>query len=79
MGRDPGTPGRSYGVIVEPTDDHSAEETGLGIPITGSAPEIAETIARFGEIGMTRVELMLWPGTEDSLDAVEPAIGLLSR
>jgi len=79
VGRDPGSLGRSVGVIVEPTDDHSAEETGLGIPITGSAAEIAETIARFGEIGMTRVELMLWPGTEDSLDAVGPAIGLLSR
>ena len=79
VGRDPGTLRRSVGVFVEPTDERSAEETGLGVPITGSPGKIAEAIARFGEIGATRVELVLWPGTEDSLDAIEPAIVLPNR
>ena len=79
MGRDPATLGRSIGVFVEPTDEHGAEETGFGVPITGSAAEIAETVARFGEMGVTRVELILWPGTEASLEAVEPAIRLLAQ
>lgn len=79
VGRDPGTLGRSVGVFVEPTDEHTAEATGLGIPIAGSPSEIADTIARFQAIGTTRVELMLWPNTPDSLDAVGPAIELLNR
>lgn len=78
VGRDPGTLGRSVGVFVEPTDQPTAEAAGLGIPITGSPTEIADTIARFQAIGITRVELMLWPGTPDSLDAVRPAIEILN-
>jgi alkanesulfonate monooxygenase SsuD/methylene tetrahydromethanopterin reductase-like flavin-dependent oxidoreductase (luciferase family) len=78
VGRDPGTLGRSVGVFVEPTDEHGAEAEGLGVPIAGSPAEIAETVGRFGEIGVTRVELVLWPGTEESLDAIEPAMGLLA-
>ncbi len=79
VGRDPATVGRSIGVFVEPTDEHSAEELGFGVPITGSPAEIAETVARFGEMGVTRVELIVWPGTEDSLEAVEPAVRLLAQ
>jgi alkanesulfonate monooxygenase SsuD/methylene tetrahydromethanopterin reductase-like flavin-dependent oxidoreductase (luciferase family) len=76
-GRDPNTIGRSIGVFVEPTDDHTAEATGLGVPITGSSAQIAETISRFQGIGATRVELALWPGTEKSLEALAPAIEML--
>ena len=79
VGRDPDTLGRSIGVFVEPTDDRSVEESGFGIPITGSPAEIAETISRFEEIGATRVELVLWSGTEESLNAIAPAIDLLKR
>lgn len=79
VGRDPDTLERSIGVFVEPTDEHSAEATGFGVPITGSPSEIAETIARFEEIGATRVEVVLWPGSENSLDAIQPAIELLGR
>lgn len=79
VGRDPATLGRSMGVWVEPTAEHSVEANGFGVPITGSPAEIAETVAQFAEIGATRVELMLWPNTQESLDAVEKAIGLLDR
>lgn len=76
--RDPGTLERSIGVHVEPTDDHGAEAAGLGIPISGSPAEIAATITGFREIGVTRVELILWPGTVGALDALEPAIALIN-
>ncbi|NNC91694.1 MAG: LLM class flavin-dependent oxidoreductase [Acidimicrobiia bacterium] len=76
--RDPGTLERSVGVHVEPTDERVAEAAGLGISISGSPAEIAETIAGFRAIGVTRVELMLWPGTVDSLDALGPAIELIN-
>jgi alkanesulfonate monooxygenase SsuD/methylene tetrahydromethanopterin reductase-like flavin-dependent oxidoreductase (luciferase family) len=73
VGRDPGTLGRSVGVPVEPTGEPSAEAW----KITGSVTEIAETIARFKDIGVTRVEMMVSPGTQEGLEAIEPAIGLL--
>lgn len=79
VARDPQTLGRSIGVFVEPTDEHTAEATGFGVPITGSPEEIAETIARFEEIGATRVELILWPGTEQSVEAIAPTMRLLTR
>ena len=79
VGRDPRTLERSIGVFVEATDERSAEETGLGVPIYGPPAEIAETITRFEEIGATRIEVVLWPGTEDSLNAIEPAVELLKR
>jgi len=79
VGRDPATVGRSVGVFVEPTDERIAEANGFGVPITGSPAEISEAIGRFGEIGMTRVEMMLSPGGEDSLDAIERVVGLLDR
>ena len=77
--RDPVTLGLSIGVFVEPTAEHTAETNGFGVPITGPPPQIAETLAQFAELGVTRVELMLWPNTQESLDAVEEAIGLLGR
>lgn len=79
VGRDPGTLGRSVGVFVEPTDDHGAEAMGLGVPVTGSPAEIAETVGRFEEIGVTRVELALWPTTTVSLEAIAQSIELLKR
>lgn len=77
VGRDPASVGRSIGVFVVPTELHDSVETGFGVPITGSPAEIAETIARFGDIGVTRVEFMLNPNTEDTLGAIEQVIGLL--
>jgi alkanesulfonate monooxygenase SsuD/methylene tetrahydromethanopterin reductase-like flavin-dependent oxidoreductase (luciferase family) len=79
VGRNPATPGRSMGEWFEPTAEQSVEANGFVVPITGSPAEIAETVAQFAEIGVTRVELMLWPNTQESLDAVEKAIGLLDR
>jgi alkanesulfonate monooxygenase SsuD/methylene tetrahydromethanopterin reductase-like flavin-dependent oxidoreductase (luciferase family) len=77
VGRDPGSIGRSIGVIVEPGDKSTAEEVGWSIPLGGPAAAIAEEIARFAELGLTRVELILWPGTEEDIDTIEEILTLL--
>lgn len=79
QGRDPGSLGRSIGVIVEPLDEHNAEEAGLGVPIAGSAEEIAAQLRRFGDMGVTRVELVLMPPTMAALEAVAPVLELLGK
>ena len=77
QGRDPASLGRSIGVIVEPLDQHDAEEIGFGVPITGSAEEIATHLRRFGEMGVTRVELVLVPPTLAALEAAAAVLELL--
>jgi alkanesulfonate monooxygenase SsuD/methylene tetrahydromethanopterin reductase-like flavin-dependent oxidoreductase (luciferase family) len=74
VGRDPSTIGRSIGVWVEPTDEHGAEADDLGVPITGSASEIADTIRTYAAMGLTRLELMLWPLTLGAVAAMAPVL-----
>jgi len=76
-GRDPSTIGRSIGVFIEPTDDHSAEESGMGVPIAGSVEEIAQTIRAFAAFGVTRLELLPWPPGRASVEALAPVLEAL--
>jgi alkanesulfonate monooxygenase SsuD/methylene tetrahydromethanopterin reductase-like flavin-dependent oxidoreductase (luciferase family) len=78
VGRDIGSLGRSIGVVVEPGTTLSAEATGFGVPISGSADEIADTLRRFEQIGVDRIEIIPWPGDEETLAAIEPAIRQLN-
>jgi alkanesulfonate monooxygenase SsuD/methylene tetrahydromethanopterin reductase-like flavin-dependent oxidoreductase (luciferase family) len=71
-GRDPKSIGRSVGVIVEPGNAKLAEATGFGVAITGSINQITETIARFSEVGVTRVEVMPWPPTSNTVEQLAP-------
>lgn len=78
IGRDPASIGRSVGVIVEPGTERSAEETGLGVPIAGSVERITDTIARFADVGVTRVEVHPWPQTIDVLEQLAPVFAHLT-
>lgn len=78
IGRDPASIGRSVGVIVEPGTERSAEETGFGVPITGSVERITDTIARFADVGVTRVEVHPWPQTIDVLEQLAPVFANLT-
>lgn len=73
VGRDPATLERSVGVTIETTDEPTADAW----KITGPVSEIAETLARFEGIGMTRVDLMVEPATEGGLDSAEAVLNLL--
>jgi alkanesulfonate monooxygenase SsuD/methylene tetrahydromethanopterin reductase-like flavin-dependent oxidoreductase (luciferase family) len=76
IGRDPGTVGKSAGIIVEPTSMTGAAEV-LGTPIRGSAEEIADGFRKFAAGGFTQLELLLWPRTMTALDAMAPVLKLL--
>jgi alkanesulfonate monooxygenase SsuD/methylene tetrahydromethanopterin reductase-like flavin-dependent oxidoreductase (luciferase family) len=75
IGRDPATIGRSVGVFVEPGNAKLAEGTGFGVAITGSVEQITETIARFSDVGVTRVEVVPWPPTLDVVEQLAPVFG----
>jgi hypothetical protein len=66
-------------VWVEPGDAKSIEATGFGVAITGSVEQITETIARFTEVGVTRVEAMPWPPTIDTLERLAPVFAMLGH
>jgi alkanesulfonate monooxygenase SsuD/methylene tetrahydromethanopterin reductase-like flavin-dependent oxidoreductase (luciferase family) len=77
VGRDPKRIGRSIGVIVEPTEETGSEAAGLGSPIRGSAQAVADELASFAEIGVTRLEMMTWPPTLATVEAFVPILELL--
>jgi alkanesulfonate monooxygenase SsuD/methylene tetrahydromethanopterin reductase-like flavin-dependent oxidoreductase (luciferase family) len=76
VGRDPGSIGRSAGIIVEPTEITGAAEA-LAVPVRGSAEEIADGIREFRAAGFTQVEILLWPRTLAALEAMVPVLELL--
>jgi alkanesulfonate monooxygenase SsuD/methylene tetrahydromethanopterin reductase-like flavin-dependent oxidoreductase (luciferase family) len=73
VSRDPATIGKSAGLVVEPTEV-GGSEVDFGTPIRGSSEAIADTLRSFGTAGFTNVELVLWPPTLASLDAMAPVI-----
>ena len=77
-GRDPATIGRSAGIVVEPTSITGAADA-VGVPIRGTAEEIADGFRVFREAGFTQLEVMLWPPTPAALDAMEPVMQLLEH
>jgi alkanesulfonate monooxygenase SsuD/methylene tetrahydromethanopterin reductase-like flavin-dependent oxidoreductase (luciferase family) len=76
IGRDPATIGKSAGIIVEPTSVTGSESV-LGTPVRGSAEQIADALRAFGIAGFTNVEVLVWPPTLATLDAMAPVVELL--
>jgi alkanesulfonate monooxygenase SsuD/methylene tetrahydromethanopterin reductase-like flavin-dependent oxidoreductase (luciferase family) len=79
IGRDPTTIGRSVGAFVEPGDAKSAEATGFGAAVTGSIDQIIETITRFSDVGVTRVEVLPWPPSIDTVEQLEPVFAAFAN
>ncbi len=75
IGRDPASIGRSVSALVTPTG--APAPTWLDEPITGSAEQMAETLARFEDVGATSVELWLWPYSVETLEAMAPVMEIL--
>ena len=73
IGRDPGTIGKSAGIVVEPTSITGSEEV-FGIPVRGSAEEIADSLRSFRAGGFTQVEMVLWPPSVAALEAMAPVL-----
>jgi len=77
IGRDPASIGRSVGVFVEPGDAKVAEGLGFGVGITGSSEQIIETLAGFTAVGVTRVEIVPYPNTIETLELLAPVLSAL--
>ena len=78
IGRDPASIGRSVGVFVEPGDAKIAEGLGFGVAITGSSDQIIETLAEFPAAGVTRVEIVPYPNTMETLERLAPVLSSLT-
>jgi alkanesulfonate monooxygenase SsuD/methylene tetrahydromethanopterin reductase-like flavin-dependent oxidoreductase (luciferase family) len=74
IGRDPSKIGRSAGIFVEPTDATGVEAMDFGVPVRGSADQVADALRAFTEVGVTQVECMLWPTTMGALEAMGPVM-----
>lgn len=72
VGRDPAEVGRTVALLVSPLAPEGRPvhgEQGAGVPpVTGSAEQIADTLASFGEAGVEHLQLVLDPIT---LPAIE--------
>lgn len=77
VGREPGTIGRSAGIAVEPTSVTGAADV-IGVPIRGSAAEIAAGFRAFEAAGFDHLEVVLWPPTRDAVQAMGPVLELLT-
>jgi alkanesulfonate monooxygenase SsuD/methylene tetrahydromethanopterin reductase-like flavin-dependent oxidoreductase (luciferase family) len=73
VGRDPGSIGRSAGIVVAPlAREGETVMTPYGKAITGPAERIAESIRALAEVGFSQVELWPEPMTGDALEALAP-------
>jgi alkanesulfonate monooxygenase SsuD/methylene tetrahydromethanopterin reductase-like flavin-dependent oxidoreductase (luciferase family) len=76
--RDPAALGRSVGVFVEPGATGLATSLDLGVPITGSVEQITDTIGRFADVGVTRVEIHPLPHTIETVEQLAPVFAALT-
>lgn len=79
-GRRVGGPSRSLhtaGIAVEPTSVTGAADV-VGLPIYGSAAEIADGFRAFQAGGFDHLEVILWPPTLEALDAMAPVLALVT-
>jgi alkanesulfonate monooxygenase SsuD/methylene tetrahydromethanopterin reductase-like flavin-dependent oxidoreductase (luciferase family) len=69
QGRDPGTLGKSIGVEVVPEGFEAPTEWGVTDPLSGPPAAIAEKIQEFADLGVTSLELWVWPGGQAAYEA----------
>jgi alkanesulfonate monooxygenase SsuD/methylene tetrahydromethanopterin reductase-like flavin-dependent oxidoreductase (luciferase family) len=73
--RDPASIGRSVSAVVAPTGETPPEW--LQGHLTGSPQQMAENLLRFAEVGVTSVELWLWPYAPAVLEAMAPVMEIV--
>lgn len=76
-GRDPETIGRSIGVDVVPEGFAAPALLGVADPLTGSPDEIAARVQEFADLGVTNLELMVWPHTAEAFEAAGAVLQVL--
>lgn len=78
QGRDPASLGRSIGIIIDFLGDGTeAEEFGLGVTLAGTAEQIVESVHTFAGMGVTRLELVLWPASPAAVEKAGEVLAIL--
>jgi probable F420-dependent oxidoreductase len=74
-GRDPATLQMTAGIFVDTSETDGAPKTA----IRGSAEEIGDALARYGELGITHLIAHTWPRTPDAVARLAEAAAIARR
>jgi alkanesulfonate monooxygenase SsuD/methylene tetrahydromethanopterin reductase-like flavin-dependent oxidoreductase (luciferase family) len=77
LGRDPGSIGKSIGVVVAPPGKEPAGVLAEYEPIQGSVEQIVDTFSRFADMGCTRLELLAAGDQDETIEGLAPVIAAL--
>ncbi len=77
-GRESGSIGKSVGVFVEtPGTPVKAEDVGLGVPLRGTADEVAERVHDLAALGATMIELNPFPEGREGIEFAGAVLDVL--
>jgi alkanesulfonate monooxygenase SsuD/methylene tetrahydromethanopterin reductase-like flavin-dependent oxidoreductase (luciferase family) len=82
VGRDPASLERTISIMVDVAGGSVVPASmgrGVAQPVSGSPEEIAATIRRFGDHGITHIQMYLLPNTVATIRAFEPVLRALGR
>ena len=79
VGRDPGSIGRSIGIAVAPPGRPATGFWEDGDPVMGSFDEIVDTLGRFTDMGVTRLEIMAVGDQISAIEELAPVVAALSE
>ncbi len=78
VGRDPATLARSAEALIRTIDDPAGRTTEER-EIRGSPAELAVELRRYGELGMSHVQVQLRPNRLEAVDAFGPVMRALNQ
>lgn len=78
-GRDPVTLTRTVSLLVNMRDKTDVHVARLGTPLTGSPEEIADVLREFAALGVSHIQVWLYPGSVEHIEAFAPVLERLDR
>jgi alkanesulfonate monooxygenase SsuD/methylene tetrahydromethanopterin reductase-like flavin-dependent oxidoreductase (luciferase family) len=78
-GRDPATLTRTVSLLVNMRGRTEVHVARLGTPLTGTPEAIADTLREFAAMGVEHVQVWLYPGSVEHIEAFAPVLELLDR
>ena len=78
VGRDPATMPRSAETLMRTIDAHADGAPGTR-EIRGTPAELASALRRYGELGLSHVQVQLLPNRVEAVEAFRPVFGELAR
>jgi alkanesulfonate monooxygenase SsuD/methylene tetrahydromethanopterin reductase-like flavin-dependent oxidoreductase (luciferase family) len=78
-GRDPATLTRTVSLLVNLRGRTEVHVARLGTPLTGNAEEIGATLREFADMGVEHIQVWLYPGSVEHIEAFAPVLELLDQ